>query len=207
MLSNDAARTCLQTNAIATFNVLVSQERHACAALVSRTPVSRDDASLYLPNADLLVTEQDRQVMKALADDVLPEDRDRLLTDGLGLGYQAASTAGGPATASRPGASVDIGKRTFTVPSSASTSQVDTIKEGMKRTDAESIALSTRYGYPGAMPVDQSPVRPSFNAGTGAEGAGRSMGVTVGKQTTQDDLLGSIGSRNQRKSGLKPVKR
>lgn len=68
------------------FNLLVSEGRNVAAAMISSEPMTRDDASFYTPEADLLAgksnlfTTQDALITEALA---LPAgEGTALLTDG-----------------------------------------------------------------------------------------------------------------------------
>ncbi len=152
-----------------------------CAALISREPVSRDDACLYTPDASAMVTEKDRKVLEALATDVLPQDRDRLLTDGRGE----------PTPSSALEAARGAAKSGF---QAATTST-------KKLTDAVSVAISVSYGYPGALPPDASPL-PARSEADGPKPARKNVSVTV-PGAGGDDILAAEANKPIRRSGGK----
>ncbi|RYG52957.1 hypothetical protein EON66_09270, partial [archaeon] len=77
----------LQAHAIAEFNVLNEEGRMVAAALISRQPMSRDDASMFVPQ--LFTSAADKRLQRALARDYTASEASKmLLTDGLGRGVQ-----------------------------------------------------------------------------------------------------------------------
>lgn len=141
-----AVEAMTNMHAISTFNVLVAEGRPVCAALVSQDPVSRDDACLYTPDAHLMETEQDRKIIETLAQDLLPQDRDKLLTDGKNDNNIHTPTA------KKSSSSLSSNESSL----SSSTS----IK---RKVDVQSEVIATKYGYPGALPPDISPVQKHNN--------------------------------------------
>ena len=123
-------------HAIATFNVLVAEGRPVCAALVSRAPVSRDDACLYSPDADAPVSARDRELLAALATDAAPVDRDRLLGDGRG---DAEREREEEARSARAAHDADTARALAAAAASAKA----------RRADLESVRLSREFGVPG----------------------------------------------------------
>jgi uncharacterized protein len=155
------------TQAISTFNVLASEGRPVCAALVSREPVTRDEACLYTPDAAARVTKQDREILAALAADVLPADRAMLLEGGKsGEGDSAEGPAAAAAAAAAAARSAGPSPPAST-PAAAPADPPQTVR----LVEAKSAAIATRYGYPGALPPDISPL---------PEGHQRRKGIATG---------------------------
>jgi uncharacterized protein len=68
------------THAIAQFNLLNAEGRNVAVALLSRTPVSRDEACFYTPK--LHVTDSDKRFLEALSKDYSIETATKLIEGG-----------------------------------------------------------------------------------------------------------------------------
>jgi len=142
--------------AIATFNMLANEGRAVCAALVSRAPVDRDEASLFTADAYAAATPEDRVALRALAEDVLPQDRDRLLTAG-GAGAGADAGAGAGAGAGAPvlarwdsEAALEHERAAQRAREAERAAARADAAARERRADVESAALAQRFGYPGS---------------------------------------------------------
>jgi len=140
-----AVEAMTNAHVISTFNVLVAEGRPVCAALVSQTPVSRDDACLYTPDVQLMETEKDRKIIETLAQDLLPRDRNKLLTDGKIDNINNNTIAKNDSEQSPK--------------ESSSTTNTDINNIMSRKVDIQSEIIATKYGYPGALPPDISPIR------------------------------------------------
>jgi uncharacterized protein len=162
-------------NAIATFNLLQAEDRPVCAALISREPMSRDDACLYTDDVYKLETDRDREILSALATDVLPQDRDKFITDGGRSSVDAASEFEARNAAAAQAA---MQKR---------------IKEDQDRrlaaaSEIEHERLSKQFGYPGMMYKDPKILG--------------SNNTTLGEKESEDELDINL-ERSRRSSILK----
>jgi uncharacterized protein len=117
----------LQTHAIATFNNLNQEGRRVAAALVSRQPVTWEEACLYTP--EMTESEHDRRLKQVLSRDYSTKEVSRLLESGSGSA-QSSETAPTKEAEPAPAAPTNF--------------------------EDESAALAVRYGYPGALPPDVS---------------------------------------------------
>ena len=168
-------------NAIATFNLLQAEDRPVCAALISREPMSRDDACLYTDDVYKLETDRDREILSALATDVLPQDRDKFITDGRASGTGIDSAAEFEAR-------------------NAAAAQVATqrrLKEAQTRrlsaaSEVEHERLSKQFGYPGMQYSD-----PKIQG---------SSSTSLGEKDSEDDEANGLNinlERSRRSSILK----
>lgn len=166
-------------NAIATFNLLQAEDRPVCAALISREPMSRDDACLYTDDVYKLETDRDREILSALATDVLPQDRDKFITDGRASGIDSAA---------------EFEAR------NAAAAQVATqrrLKEAQTRrlsaaSEVEHERLSKQFGYPGMQYSD-----PKIQG---------SSSTSLGEKDSEDDEANGLNinlERSRRSSILK----
>lgn len=180
----------LQMHAISTFNVLNQEGRRVAAALMSREPLTRDDACVYTPEA-LEETDADRRLRQALAVD--PEklgegaDAGRLLTDGLGSGVGDAADM---AAALRRGTVEEGGAKAKPEPASSDDSRL----WGGKRDRLDSL-LTVQYGYPGALPPDV----PIIDTETAARVAARRL-----RPQTAEDFAEAAAAKASRRS-FKPT--
>jgi uncharacterized protein len=67
-------------HAIAAFNMLVREGRPVAAALVARTPMTRDDASLF--TQEPVLSEADKRLQRVLSRDLTAQEAARMITDG-----------------------------------------------------------------------------------------------------------------------------
>lgn len=118
---------CMQMHAIATFNTLVQEGRRVAAGLISRSPVSRDDACLYTPDWTDRETDDDKRLKEALR-------RDSYGGEGGGQKLITGSTD-----------DTSIANKNVVDISAAA---------GSKRIVEEAVALAQQYGYPGALQSD-----------------------------------------------------
>ena len=126
-------------HAIATFNTLVAEGRRVAAGLVSRTPVSRDDACLYSPDWSLArETDGDRRLQAALRRDPWGGERNQRLLEGDAAAAAAAAEAVQQAHAAARAAAI----------ASASSGGRG---GGRQQLVHDAAALAVRFGYPGAI--------------------------------------------------------
>lgn len=179
-------------NAISTFNVLVSEGRPAAAALVCRTPMTREDASMYTPEALQLATaKHERALAEALSGRATElalggpiGEPQRLLDDGVqrhdgSVGIASQQPQGGSQSNAVQPTPLIMPKVT---------------DSGMRAVEAQSLTVATQYGYPGALPPDISPL------------AGRTQvkpGASV-QPRTADEMLDAMARKGGRKSGVQP---
>jgi len=90
-LPSSLSRALPQPHAIATFNELTQEGRPVAAALVSLSPMTRDDACLY--TNERIDSPADRRLARALERDYSADEALRLLTDGGAGGAPAAAAA------------------------------------------------------------------------------------------------------------------
>lgn len=179
-------------NAISTFNVLVSEGRPAAAALVCRTPMTREEASMYTPEAMQLATAtHERALAEALSGRATElalggpiGEPQRLLGDPLQhRGDSAASEAKEQGHNAQPQA---LQPAALIMPK--------VTDSGMRAVEAQSLTVATQYGYPGALPPDISPL------------AGRTQlkpGTSV-QPRTAEEMLDAMARKGGRKSGVQP---
>ena len=174
----------LQLHAIATFNALVAEGRRVAVALVSRVPVSRDDACLYTPEwaqADALRPAGTRRAEDAGAAAAAAEGGGAALRQALARDYSGRTDdvgggggdgprlltggggAGGPPAAAPPrdtatavAAAAAAGWAPARPAAGAAPPHPAPLPRRSARVEAEAAALAVRYGYPGALPPDVS---------------------------------------------------
>lgn len=113
-------------HAIATFNELNHEGRRVAAALISREPMPRHEACMYMH--EVVETAADKRLKRALARDLRQSspDSDRLLTDGI------SDSIGDAAEDDRP--------------------EREDVRSS--KIDEDSASIAVQYGYPGALPKD-----------------------------------------------------
>lgn len=166
----------VQMQAIATFNTLNQEGRSVAVALVSRSPMTRDDASLYTQSP--LLSAADRRLQRLLARDYTTTDAHKLLTTGDGgptHGDEEDEAAATAAASPGPAASGAAEESSF-----VGTSQ----------------RLAVQYGYPGALPTDVPVVD--------AEAAGR-LAASLTRPQTAEDLAAARQRRASRRSAAASI--
>jgi hypothetical protein len=166
--------------AIATFNTLNQEGRSVAVALISRSPMTRDDASLYTQSP--LLSAADRRLQRLLARDYTSTDAHKLLTTGNGgpahgdeedeAAAKTAAGAGSPGPAASGAAD-------------ESSSFIGTSQR-----------LAVQYGYPGALPTDVPVVD--------AEAAGR-LAASLTRPQTAEDLAAARQRRTSRRSAAASI--
>jgi hypothetical protein len=159
------------------------------AALVSASPVSRDDACLYTtPTAAAAPSTTDQRLTQALARDLSADDTIKLL-EGRAVASPPSATRQG--TVASPAPSHPGGDRLV----------APDVDAGPSGWQAASAALSQRYGYPGAGAelVDVSPLTPEVRERAAAAGAGVRSGRS-GSGGSVEQYRASVVRRAQRRS-------
>jgi uncharacterized protein len=171
-------------NAIATFNLLQAEDRPVCAALISREPISRDDACLYTDDAYKLETERDREILSALATDVLPKDRHKFITDG---------------NISRTDSVAEFEARNEAVALAATQKSLQEahLKKLSLASETEHMRLSKQFGYPGMIYKD-----PKIFAGKNSMNSTTTLGEV---NDDSDDL--DINKERIRRSNIYKAKK
>jgi hypothetical protein len=179
-------------HAIATFNALAAEGRRVCAGLISRSPVSRDDASMYTPDWAPRASEADVRLQAALRRDPYDGSGDqRLLGDGAAAAEAAEAAAQREAEAA-----------------AAAAGGAPPPPDRRSRYERAAAAAEARFGYPGAVdavqPDDVSLAlteaerqeRAWRRAASGGGGAGR-RGGGGGLRRSSDDAAAEEAARKR----------
>ena len=158
--------------------MLNAEGRSVAAAMLCRTPMSRDDACLYTHGA--LLSESDRRLQRVLAKDYTAGEAQRLLAGDVDDGA-AAHGSRVPGSPPQPAAAALSGRG-----GNASEAPQHSL----------AVALEVKYGYPGARAPDISVVDSRASAAA--------MTAHSRKPQSEEELREARSRRGARRSGTAP---